>query len=256
MLGTIEGVGSRYDIGGARAPARSIDDFPPVLESAETMASAAPTLAAVGEMLRLVVLAHRADELVAVELGSGAFVRARYAHHGPDAELLDTYSIVDVEVAPRDEIPDPARPEEVTISRTPSTIARLRRRRAKRLLETVLLPPGQPLLGFTGPAIPYWTVSGENPSLALIAPEKGPQLLVRRGEDTVRARFMWGGTEHQLPVDDPALERMVHSSPRPRLGGAALAAAAGHDASYLLVGLTPPRNGHCYKTVIGLLPKP
>jgi hypothetical protein len=256
-LGTIEVVGSRGNTNSAQAYAQ-IYEQPDVRSRAAAALEAdrSPSLTAIGTRVRLVALAERPGELVAVELESGAFVRARIHQSVGGGEPLDPYTVVDVDVTPQDEVPDPARPEAMNVAGSPVTVARLRRRAAKRLLGVVLLPPGEFLLGFPGPAVSYWTVSGDRPSLALIQPEKGPQLFVRRGEDTVRARFVWGGLEHQLPVEDARLETVLAGGGRPRLSGAALSRALGYEGEYLLVGLTEPRNGHCYKTVIGLLPKP
>jgi len=85
------------------------------------------------------------------------------------------------------------------------------------------------LLGFAGPAVPYWTLTGERASVAVVAPSARPVLA--GGE----CRFQWRNTLHALPVLPAAL---ASCPSRPR---------------HLLVALSPPRAGHCYKVVAGLL---
>jgi hypothetical protein len=58
-----------------------------------------------------------------------------------------------------------------------------------------------------------------------------------------------------MPVDDARLAATFADGERVRLGGRALAHALGHRPHYLLVALTPPRNGHCYKTLVAVLPR-
>lgn len=88
---------------------------------------------------------------------------------------------------------------------------------------------GDHLLGFAGPAVPCWTLTGERASVAVIAPKTRP--VVQGGE----CRFQWCDIPHVLPVLPAAL---ADCPARPRR---------------LLVALSPPRAGHCYKVVAGIL---
>jgi hypothetical protein len=207
-----------------------------------------------GSLLRLLVLAPDEGGCAAVDLDSGAFVRAE----APGGEVLEDfapYDVVETRLAGSEEPPDPARPEAVVLAERPRRIGQLRGRRANRYLHALLAPQSAPLLGFPGPAAPYWTVTGAHPSLALVAPELGPAV-VRRNPGVIRARFRWGGRDHSLPVACRRLRAAFLDSGRPELGGEALARRLGFRPRYLLLALTRPRLGHCYKTVAAALPPP
>ncbi len=213
----------------------------------------APRALVVGAEVRLVVLAQSDGELCAIDRASGAFVRVDL--DGSEQPPLHRYDIVSAELSVADEIPDPARPEAARASAPLRPMGRLRGRRARRFMSSLVLPPGQALLGFPGPSTTYWDIGGTDPSLALIKAERGPQLILRE-DQTVRARFVWSGMEHQLPVSDPDLVEAMRSSQRTRLASPQLDEALGFKTAYLLVALSPPHEGHCYKTLAAALPNP
>ncbi|HSS09937.1 MAG TPA: hypothetical protein VLL25_08640, partial [Acidimicrobiales bacterium] len=105
---------------------------------------------------------------------------------------------------------------------------------------------GRPLLGFHGPAVPFWERSRDHPSVALIEPE-GPALVVRRGP-SVWCRLRWRGRVVQLPCLDRRVGRALADSGRTwvEMG----------RTDRLVVALTPPMDGHCHKVVAGVLPRP
>jgi len=49
--------------------------------------------------------------------------------------------------------------------------------------------------------------------------------------------------------------RALDAARRERLSGKSLAAALGFDPQYLLVTVSPPREGHCYKVCAAILPR-
>jgi hypothetical protein len=212
-----------------------------------------PRALVLGSKARLVVLSAGPEECVAVDRASGAFVRVELA--GIEQPALERYDIVVAELAVGEEVPDPARPEAARLADAMYPVGRLKGRRSRRFLESLLAPPTKDLLGFAGPSTTYWTISGTDPSVALVKPERGPQLFLR--DDGVPfARFAWGRVQRQLPVTDPALVSALGSGDRGRLAPGELEAALGFKTAYLLIALTRPRDGHCYKTVAAALPRP
>ncbi len=213
-----------------------------------------PRLDLAGAELRLLVLAERPDEYLAVDVDSGAFVRA----HGPTdtgtgpRHILD---VIKVELADNEHATDLSQPEAVTMAGPARPARRVRRGRVKRYLRALVAPKGEPLLGFPAAATPYWTLDGTRPSLALLTPSDGLTVIKRQPEGTLWARFHWDGGNYHLPVDDARLSAAFADSSRGRLAGRALAHALGHRPQYLLVALTRPRNGHCYKTLVAVLPR-
>lgn len=121
------------------------------------------------------------------------------------------------------------RPEAVSLAGPPDPVTTMSRRQAERWLRPLLHPRREHLLGFAGPAVPYWTLTGERASVAVVAPPQRPT--VAGGE----CRFLWRNMVHVLPLLPTAL---ATSPARPRR---------------LVVALTPPRSGHCYKVVAALL---
>lgn len=212
-----------------------------------------------GPQMRLLVLATRTDEWAAVDMGSGAFVRARWP--GAHTLGLAAFDIVSACRANQEgRLPDPVRPEAVVLDRPPTLVASFAGRRARRYLRDLVLPgaPRRPLLGFRGPATPYWTMTGTQSSLALILPEEGPQILFDQGDqgkDTAMARFSWGGVVHLLEVEDARLVAPAATGCS-ALAGDTLEEAVGFRTRYLVVAVNGPRTGHCYKAVIGALPEP
>jgi hypothetical protein len=58
-----------------------------------------------------------------------------------------------------------------------------------------------------------------------------------------------------LPVEDRHAARALDAARRERLSGKSLAAALGFEPQYLLVTVSPPRDGHCYKVCAAILPQ-
>ncbi|MGH9190343.1 MAG: hypothetical protein ACRD0Q_09990 [Acidimicrobiales bacterium] len=202
-----------------------------------------------GAEIRLLVLAHTAVGCTGIDLASGAFVRA--VHPATD-EPLRTLDVVSAEIGEPLDPPEFAQPEAVQLASPPRKVGNLGIRRAERYLQAVQHPPQSPLLGFSGPAVPYWTRAGDRPSLSVLTAEVGPQ--VRWAASGFECRFSWQGQLHQLPLGDDALEATLRRLERPRCSGRELARLLGYRPRRLLVVLTPPIDGYCFKQVAALLP--
>ncbi len=162
----------------------------------------------------------------AIDLNSGALRLARWPEPGP---VLAPYTLARVEVAHDQGGADPTRPEDVVLTAAPAPTGRVGRRRAERWLRPLLHPEGQDLLGSAGPDVAYWTVTADRPSVAVVSPSSPPVLL---GD---RCHFRWGSAVQVLPALDGA-RRWCPAHPR-----------------RVLVALSGPRDGRCYKVVAALL---
>jgi hypothetical protein len=208
-----------------------------------------------GATLRLLVLASSTEDTVAIDLSSGALLRVRVPWpegHRPD---LASFDVVEATLADDPERDDLAQPDAATTTDLPRHVGTLRGRRVRRLLKDVVAPPHGPLLGFPGPSAPYWEFRGVRPSVALIVPMRGPQLLRRGEDDTAWVRFGWDREDVWLPVEDTESIRCLDAARLDRLSGKALASALGFRPQYLLATITAPREGHCYKVCSGILPR-
>ena len=125
----------------------------------------------------------------------------------------------------------------------------------RRRLRRLQAPPDGPLLGFRGPSAPYWELRGNRPSVALIVPERGPQLLRRRDDGTTWVRFGWERDDVWMALEDRHAIRALDAARRERLSGKELAVALGFKPRYLLTALSQPVDGHCYKLCVGILSK-
>jgi hypothetical protein len=186
------------------------------------------------------VLACTVEDTTAVDLENGAVVRLR----------------IDVVWAADPEQDDLAQPEAVTVSGIPAALGPLRGRRARRVLHSVVVRAEQHLLGFPGSSAPYWEFRGMRPSVAVVVPSRGPVLLRRREDDTVWARFGWPRSDNWLPLEDRRAIGALETARRERLSGKDLEGALGFRPRFLVVALSRPRDGHCYKIVAALLPRP
>lgn len=206
-------------------------------------------VAEAGARLDLLVLANESTGSIGVDLASGAFVRAR--HPMVAGRVLRPFSVASGELAPGDMF-DAAQPElaELTGPLRPST--RLNPRKAERWLRPLLHPSRPPLLGLTGNAIPYWTLEGDRPSVSLVEPD---EVGVARAPGGYVCRFVWQHTFHELFLRDRRLLAALDSRQVQRCGGRQLQHLLGHGADRLLIALTAPIQGYCYKAVMGVLPR-
>lgn len=192
-------------------------------------AAVACRTAVAGAQLELLVLTAGGHGCAAVDLASGAFVRPRWSGTAD----LTPFTVAVGEIALDQPVADASRPEAVLLTGPPQVVGRMRRRQAERYLRPLQHPKGRPLLDLPGPAAPYWTLTGDRPSVALVVPETAPRIV--RWSEGLACRFGWSGLPHQLPLTPSA----AHRVPR--------------RANALLVALSAPRNGHCHKVVAAVL---
>ncbi len=208
-----------------------------------------------GATLHLLVLASTAEDTIGVDLASGAVLRLRVPWpegHEPD---LAAFDVVEATLADDPERDDLAQPEATTGVGLPRHVGTLRGRKVRHLLEALCAPPDGPLLGFPGPSAPYWEFRGFRPSVALIEPSRGPQLIRRKEDGSTWSRFGWERDDVWLPVEDRHAARSLDAARRDRLSGKDLATALGFRPQYLLATVSQPRDGHCYKVCSALLPR-
>jgi hypothetical protein len=186
-----------------------------------------------GTTLELLVLSPGIDGCIGVDMQSGALVRAAYPPsliEDPPTFMPGLFDILAASIADPEDDLEPTLPESVELAELPRPIGRLSRRKADRLLRPLVHPPREPLLGIPGPAVAFWELRGNRPTVAVVEPEQ-PPAVVRRPQGN-RCRFLWRGMGQDLPLVAPP------ASPARRL----------------LVALTPPVQGRCYKVVAGFLP--
>jgi hypothetical protein len=210
---------------------------------------------------RCMVLASGPEDVIAVDLGIGAVVRLRNetASSDPSQAPVPSFSPFDVVHAVWAKNPqrdDLAQPEAITLEHPPEVVGSVRGRRARRTMKNLVAPAEQHLLGFPGTSAPYWEFSGMRPSVALVVPSRGPLLFRRKGDQSLWARFGWPRSDNWLPVEDRRAIAALWAARRDRLSGKELSKALGFRPHFLVVALSGPRNGHCYKTVAALLPRP
>ncbi len=208
-----------------------------------------------GSTLHLLVLSSTIEDTTVVDLATRTVMRVRVPWpegHEPD---ISTFDVVEVTLADDPERDDLARPEATTVADLPRHVGTLRGRHLRKLLRRLVAAPGGPLLGFPGPSAPYWEFRGFRPSVALIEPTRRPQLIRRQADGTTWVRFGWDRDDVWLPVEDRNAARALDAARRERLSGKSLATALGFEPQYLLVTVSPPRDGHCYKVCAAVLPR-
>jgi hypothetical protein len=208
-----------------------------------------------GSTLHLLVLSSTIEDTTVVDLATRTVMRVRVPWpegHEPD---ISTFDVVEVTLAEDPERDDLARPEATTVADLPRHVGTLRGRHLRKLLRRLVASPDGPLLGFPGPSAPYWEFRGFRPSVALIEPTRRPQLIRRQADGTTWVRFGWDRDDVWLPVEDRNAARALDAARRERLSGKSLSTALGFEPQYLLVTVSPPRDGHCYKVCAAVLPQ-
>jgi len=207
-------------------------------------------VAIAGAEMRMLVLATQPDGCVGIDLDSGAFVRAIYPTDG--GEELEAFDVTTAPIGEPLDPPDTVRPEAVALASAPERIGSLTVRRAERYLQALRHPAQGPLLGFAAVSVPYWTIEGDRPSLAIVEPSEGP--LVLAGPGGYECRFGWNGAVHQMPLGDHRLAEELFRLRRRRSSPRELTRILGHRPGRLLVVVAGPTDGHCTKQVAALLP--
>jgi hypothetical protein len=221
-----------------------------------------------GEVLRCVVLSPGPAEWAAVDVDSGAILRARPglypAERSPaddarrerlrqrPASILDVFEVT---LAEDHEPPDPSRPEAVSLAREPEPVGKLRPRQARRLLASLAeRSTTRPLLGGIGPSVAYVDLDPGAPSFAVLAPAKCPSVMV--SESALTCRFTLGGATERVPLsaDYEGFRRQLANDTV--LERAGLLSLFGFEPRYLVAALAPPERGHARKIIVALLPRP
>jgi hypothetical protein len=187
--------------------------------------------------------------VAAADLELGNLVRLRPASLLPSG--ISPMDVVAATVAEPEEPEDPASREALRLCGTPEIAGALGRKAAEKLLGRLSVPAHPDLLGFRGSATPYWCLDGSYPSLALVGHLTELELVRRPTPPGIFCLFASGGVRHQLPVADP-LARLFSAAPD--LSAASLGKHFYFFPKFLLVMLSPPLSGRCYKTVAAFLP--
>jgi hypothetical protein len=218
--------------------------------SSGSLRSAPPCRVAVaGAEVRMLVLTADTGGCVGVDLGSGAFVRARFDGAG---RAIGPFTVAIGRIAGSADPPDASRPETVVLDGPPRRTGALTPRRAERYLRPLQHPRNRPLLDMSGPAVPYWTLTGDRPSVTLVEVPVGTQL--RLEATGYECRFGWQGATLALPLVDRRLTARLDEVGWARYPARAVEHLLGHRVRRLLVVLSPPWDGYCYKVVAALLP--
>jgi len=201
------------------------------------------------------VLGSNNESTTVVDLESQAIVRWRIPWPFDAETDLAVFDVVEGQLAMDLERNDLAQPEAVTLADLPRRLGTYRGRRVRKWLEQIASPADGPLFGFRGPSAPYWEFRGERPSVALVAADRGPQLLRRIEDGSTWVRFGWIGDDVWLLCEDAHAVRTIEATRRPSLAGKDLSTALGFRPTYVLTTLSRPIDGHCYKSCTGLLPR-
>ena len=201
------------------------------------------------------VLGSTNESTTIVDLASQAIVRWRVPWPVNFETDLAAFDVVEGQLAEDIERDDLAQPEAVTLADLPRRLGTYRGRRVRDWLERLASPADGPLFGFRGPSAPYWEFRGERPSVALIAADRGPQLLRRPDDGSTWVRFGWFGDDVWLLCEDAHAIRTIEATRRTSLAGKDLSTALGFRPTYVLTTLSRPLDGHCYKSCTGLLPR-
>lgn len=208
-----------------------------------------------GSTVRGLVLGSTNESTTVIDLASKAIVRWRIPWPRDTMTDLSLFDVVEGQLATDIQRTDVAQPEAVTLAGLPRRLGSYRGRRVRNWLDQLRTPADGPLFGFRGPSAPYWEFRGEQPSVAVIAVDRGPHLMRRQEDGSTWVRFGWFGDDVWLLCEDQHAIRTMEATRRSSLSGKDLATALGFRPTYLLTTLSQPMDGHCYKSCTGLLPR-
>ncbi|MGH9099976.1 MAG: hypothetical protein ACRDV8_07080 [Acidimicrobiales bacterium] len=201
------------------------------------------------------MLSSSSEDTTGVDVASGALIRLRFPWSEGCGTDLHPFNVIDASLAEDPEADDLAQPEAATASGEPTSLGNLRGRRAAKILSRLAVEHDGPLLGFKGPSAPYWDFRGARPSVALLEVAAHSQLIRRPTPHASCVRFRWGRDDAWIPVEDRHAVHALEASGEVQLSGKPLAAALGYTPHYLLVAVSRPRGGHCYKVCTAILPR-
>ena len=195
------------------------------------------------------------DDAVALDMASGVLLRLHSSQPPLPDGTLYPFDVVDATLSATGPVDDLARPETVLVSGPLVRAGVARGRRVGRQLRRLVAPQQPHLLGFPGSSWPYWEFHGDQPSVAVVTPSRGPMLFQRVEDGTAWVRFGWYRTDNWLPVQDPLAGAALARSSQRRLSGRNLVDALGFRPAYLVVAVSRPRGGYCSKGVLAILPR-
>ena len=172
-----------------------------------------------GSSVHGLVLGSTNESTTVVDLASQAIGRWRVPWPANVETDLAAFDVVEGELATDIERDDLAQPEAVTLADLPRRLGTYHGRRVRGWLEQLASPADGPLFGFRGPSAPYWEFRGERPSVALIAADRGPQLLQRPDDGSTWVRFGWFGDDVWLLCEDAHAIRTIEATRRTSLAG-------------------------------------
>jgi hypothetical protein len=208
-----------------------------------------------GSTMLGLVLGSTNETTTVIDIASQAIVRWRIPWPRDVVTDLALFDVVEGLLADDIERTDLAQPEAITLADLPRRLGTYRGRRVRAWLEKLATPTDGPLFGFRGPSAPYWEFRGERPSVAVVAADRGPQLMRRFDDGSTWVRFGWFGDDIWLLCEDQHAIRTIEATRRTSLAGKDLATALGFRPTYVLTTLSQPVDGHCYKSCTGLLPR-
>lgn len=195
------------------------------------------------------LLGSLGEDVAAADLELSTLVRLRPTSLLPAG--VSPMDVVTATVVEPEEPEDPASREALVLDRAPKTIGALAPKAQEKLLSDLQVPAHPDLLGFRGSATPYWCLDGSHPSLAIVGDLTELELVRRPTPPGIFCLFASGGVRHQLPVADPLARAFSAATD---LSMAGLGKLFDVVPSFLLVMLSPPLSGRCYKTVAAFLP--
>jgi hypothetical protein len=220
--------------------------------------------AVAGSGLTCLVLFAGQSEWVGVDCSSGALLRSRldeaprflYAHSATGDRRVTRFDVVTIPLGRDDETIDPARPEAIAISETPTYVGRPRLRPVRRLLRELAAPErrGATMLSGWGPSVAYADLDGSQQSVAVVATSPRQLALRSRFDGTVIASVSWSGIDQEIPIIDPLAARALGNSTGP-LSKGALVETLGFRPSYLVCLLGRVHEGHAPKIAAAMLPR-
>lgn len=211
-----------------------------------------PAPRSVQSEFRVLVLAAGPHGCAGIDMETGAIVRCQYPR--PWNDLPEPYEVLRGRAGESEAEPPAYAPETVELAELPELAGRLRGRKANRYLRPLVHPPGEHLLGDASASVPFWTMQGDRPSITLVEPTSGPA--VERDDDGLWCCFRTRRLTYRLPLHDRQLGAADHHPAAARLEGTTLTRALGWKPHRLLVALTAPHDGRCYKVVAAVLPRP
>ncbi len=226
----------------------------------------------------IVYLANVGDDVIGIDPYKHSMIRLRDDHYTgnhishmggstswqagmlPDAESAPTqeeklFDVLSGMRSTETSAEDPAFPDAIAITGTPQLHGFLAARFARTLLKEVATPLSKNLLGVPGWSAPYWDFNGQYPSVALIK-KVDHILLFLRDDGSSWARLTSRTVDTIMPVSSRDLQRSLSMSKSGTLQAKELEEAIGFRPYCLLVALDAPHDGHCYKTLATLIPRP